>query len=39
MKKDCPKRKKDLRDEKPSIVGVAEGSRLFDASDVFLAIV
>jgi len=35
MKKDCPKRKKDLRDEKPS-VGVAEGSSLCDGGDVFL---
>jgi len=36
MKKDCPKRKKDLRDEKPS-VGVIEGSSLFDGGNVFLA--
>jgi len=36
MKKDCLKRKKDLRDEKPSVVGVAEGSSLFDGGDVFL---
>ena len=37
MKKDCPKRKKVLRDEKPSVVGVAEGSSLYDGGDVFLA--
>ena len=36
MKKDCPKQKKDLRDEKLS-VGVAKGSSLFDRGDVFLA--
>jgi len=36
MKKDYPKRRKDLRDEKPS-VGVAEGSSLFDRGGVFLA--
>ena len=34
---DYPKRKKDLRDEKPLIVGVAEGSNLFDGGDVFFA--
>jgi len=37
MKRDCPKRKKDLRDEKPSVVGVAEGSNLFDGGEVFQA--
>ena len=37
MKKNCPKRKKDLRDEKPSVVGVVEGSHLGDGGDVFLA--
>ena len=37
IKRDYPKRKKDLRDEKPSVVGVAEGSNLFDGGDVFLA--
>lgn len=37
MKRDCPKRKKDLRDEKASEVDVAEGSNLFDGRDVFSA--
>ena len=37
MKWNCPKRKKDLRDEKPSVVGVAGGSHLGDRGDVFLA--
>ena len=37
MKRNCPKRKKDLRDEKPSIIGVAEGSHLGDGGDVFVA--
>ena len=37
IKMDYPKRKKDLRDEKPLIVGVAEGSNLFDGGDLFLA--
>ena len=36
MKKDCPKWKKDLRGEKPS-VGVAKGSSLFDGCEVVLA--
>ena len=30
MKRDYPKGKKDLRDENPSVVGVAEGSNLFN---------
>jgi len=38
MKRDCPKRKKDLRDEKPLVVGVAKGYNLFDGCDVFSAI-
>jgi len=38
MKKDCLNRKKDLIDEKPSVVGVAEGSSLFNEGDVFLTI-
>ena len=37
MKKGCPKRKKVLRDEKPSVMGVAEGSSLYDGGDVSLA--
>jgi len=37
MKWNCPKRKKDLRDEKPSVVGVAKGSHLGGGGDVFLA--
>ena len=36
MKRNCLKRKKDLRDEKPSVVGVAEGSHLSDGGDIFL---
>ena len=37
MKKNCLKRKKDLRDQKPSVVGLAEGSHQGDGGDVFLA--
>jgi len=37
MKKDCPKQKQVLRDEKPSVMGVAKGSSLYDGGDVFLA--
>ena len=37
MKRNCPKRKKDLRDEKPSVVGVQEGSDLGDGGDLVLA--
>ena len=37
MKRNCPKKKKDLRDEKPSVVGVAEDSHLADGGDVLLA--
>jgi len=37
MKRNCPNRKKDLRDEKPSVVGVAEVLHLGDGDDVFLA--
>jgi len=37
MKKDCSKRKKVLRDEKPSVMGLAKGSSLFDGGNVFLA--
>ena len=37
MKRDRPKRKEDLRDEKPSVVGVTESSNLFNGGDVFLA--
>jgi len=37
MKRNCPKKKKDLRDEKPSVVGVTEDSHLADGGDVFLA--
>ena len=37
MKRDCPKRQKDLRAEKPSVVGVVEGSHVGDRGDVFLA--
>jgi len=36
MKRNCPKRKKDLTDKKPSVVGVAEGSHLGCKGDVFL---
>ena len=36
MKRNYPKRKNDLRDKKPSVVGVAEGSHLGDGGDVFL---
>ena len=39
MKRNCPKRKKDLRDTKPSVVGVAKGPHLGDEGDVFLATV
>lgn len=35
-KRDCPKRKNDLRDEKPLIVEVAESSNLSNGGDVFL---
>ena len=38
MKRNCLKRKKDLRYGKPSVVGVAEGSHLGDRGNVFLAI-
>ena len=38
MNRDCLKRKKDLRDEKPLVVGVAKGYNLFDGCDVFSAI-
>ena len=37
MKRNCPKRKNDLRDEKPSVVGVVEGSHRGDGANVFLA--
>ena len=37
MKRNCSKRKKNLRDEKPTVAGVAEGSHLGDGGDVFLA--
>ena len=37
MKRNSPKRMKDPRDEKPSVVGVTEGSHLGDGGDVFLA--
>jgi len=37
MKKNCLKREKDLRDKKPSVVGLAEGSYQGDGSDVFIA--
>jgi len=37
MKRNCPKRKKDLRDTKPSIVGVPESSHPGDVGDAFLA--
>jgi len=36
MKKDSLKRTQNLRDEKPLVVGVAEGSSLFDGGDIFL---
>jgi len=36
-KRNCSKRKKDLRDEKPSVVGVQEGSDLGDGGDLVLA--
>jgi len=36
MKRDCPKRKNDLRDVKPSVVEVTEGSNQFDGVDAFL---
>ena len=39
MKRNSPKRMKDPRDEKPSVVGVAEGLHLGDGGDVFLATV
>jgi len=35
MKRDCPKRKKNLRDEKPS-VRIVEGSNIFNGGDIFL---
>jgi len=35
MIRDCQKRK-GLRDEKPSVVRVIEGSNLFDKGDIFL---
>jgi len=38
MKRDCLTRKKDLRDDKPSVVGVAKGSNLFNRGGMFLAI-
>ena len=37
MKRNCPKGKKDLKDEKPSIVGVVEDSNLFNGGSIFLA--
>ena len=37
MKRYCLKRKKDLRDEKPSIVGAVKGSNLFEGGGIFLA--
>ena len=37
MKRNYPKRKKGWKNEKPSVVGVAEGSHLGDGGDVFLA--
>ena len=36
MKRDYPKRKKDLRDKKPPVVGVTEGSYLGGGGDIFL---
>ena len=36
MNRDCLKRK-DLRDEKPLLVGVTKGSNLFNGGNVFLA--
>ena len=37
MKMHCPKSKKDLREKKSSVAGIAEGSDLFNEGDVFLA--
>ena len=37
MKRNCPKGKKNLKDEKPSIVGVIEGSNLFNGGSIFFA--
>jgi len=37
MKRNYPKRKKNLRDEKPLVVGVTKGSHLDHGGDVFLA--
>jgi len=37
MKRDCPKRQKDMRVGKPSVAGVVEGSHQGDSGDVFLA--
>jgi len=37
MKRDCHKRKKDLTEEKPSIMGIVEGSSLFDRGYICLA--
>ena len=37
MKRNCLKIKKDLRDEKPSAAGVAEGSNLVNRCDILLA--
>ena len=37
MKRNCSKRKKDLRYEKPSVGGVSEASNLGDGGDIFLA--
>jgi len=36
MKWDCPKGKSDLRDVKPSVVGITVGSNLFNGGDIFL---
>jgi len=37
MKRDYPTWKKDMRHNKPSVVGIAEVSNLFDGGDVFIA--
>ena len=37
IKTDYPKQNKNLMDEKPSIVGVAQGLNLFDGGGIFLA--
>ena len=37
MRQICPKQKKGMRDENPSLVGLKEGSHLGDGGDVFPA--